>query len=57
MQKIGVTGEIIQAVIHREERVGMMEEERSDMMMIGAPLSYFSARNESSLWVLFPFSD
>ena len=41
MQKIGVTGEIIQVVVYREERVGMMEEERSDMMMMVVPNQLF----------------
>ena len=45
-------------VVNREERGGMMTEYRSDMvMMMVVPTQIFSARNESSLWLMFPLSN
>ena len=34
MQRIGVIGDMMYMVVHREERCGMMTEERSDMIMM-----------------------
>ena len=37
MQSIGFIGEMLQLVVNREDRVGTMTEERSDMMMVVVP--------------------
>ena len=34
MQRIGVIGDMIYVVVHKEEMGGIMAEERSDMMMM-----------------------
>ena len=39
-----MTGDMIQVVVHREERGGMMIEERSDMMLMVVPTHIFSKK-------------
>ena len=57
MQRRGVIGDMVYVVVHREDRGGMMIEERSDMMIMVVPTQIFPARNQSSLWILITLSD
>ena len=50
-------GDVIWVVLHREERGVMITGDRSDIIMMVVPTHIFPERNESYLWIIFPFSD
>ena len=53
-----MTGDTIYVVFHSEERGGINTEERGDMvMMVLVPTQVLTARNESSIWLLYTLSD
>ena len=55
MQSIGVTGELIYMVVHREDRGGIIIEERSDMMMVVVPTHIFQQETNHLSGYFFPY--
>ena len=55
MQRRGVTGYMVYVVVHREDRCGMMIEERSDMMMMVVPTQIFQQEMNHLSGYCFPY--